>query len=122
MACGILVPRPGIKPAPSCIGSASLNHWTTGEVPKISFPFVIPLSLSVQADSVSDNSVILKTLWVSCGAYWGVGGSTPLDKSYTHKFFQDKSFPTIASKTTETVLLSFLEALPSAKMFSVLPP
>ena len=33
MACGILVPRPGIEPTLPALGAASLNHWTTREVP-----------------------------------------------------------------------------------------
>ena len=33
MACGILLPRPGIKLAPSAVGAQSLNHWTVREVP-----------------------------------------------------------------------------------------
>ena len=34
MACGILVPQPGIKPqgCSPCTGRRSLNHWTTKEV------------------------------------------------------------------------------------------
>ena len=32
-ACGILVPRPGIKPVPPALGARSLNHWTAREVP-----------------------------------------------------------------------------------------
>ena len=28
-ACGILVPRPGIKPMPPAVEAQSLNHWTT---------------------------------------------------------------------------------------------
>ena len=34
MACGTLVPWPGIKPAPPGGEAQSLNHWTTREVPK----------------------------------------------------------------------------------------
>jgi len=34
MACGILVPSPGIKPRPPVGATQSLNHWTTGEVPR----------------------------------------------------------------------------------------
>ena len=34
MACGILVPQPGLKPAPPTREVWSLNHWTTREVPK----------------------------------------------------------------------------------------
>ena len=32
VACGILVPRPGIKPTPPALEAWSLNHWTTREV------------------------------------------------------------------------------------------
>ena len=32
VACGILVPQPGIKPMPPALGVWGLNHWTTGEV------------------------------------------------------------------------------------------
>ena len=41
VACGILVPRPGIKPMSPALEAQSLNHWTTREVP------VNPSSLSV---------------------------------------------------------------------------
>ena len=37
MACGILVPQPGIKPAPPAGEVRSLNHWTTREVPENGF-------------------------------------------------------------------------------------
>ena len=32
VACGILVPRPGIKPVPPAVEAESPNHWTTREV------------------------------------------------------------------------------------------
>ena len=32
-ACGILVPRTGIKLAPPAVEMQSLNHWTAREVP-----------------------------------------------------------------------------------------
>ena len=32
--CGILVPRPGIKPMPPAVEAQSLNHWTSREVPR----------------------------------------------------------------------------------------
>ena len=31
---GILVPQPGIKPAPPAVEARSFNHWTAREVPK----------------------------------------------------------------------------------------
>ena len=37
VACGILVPQPGIEHAPPCIGRWSLNYWTTKDVPIRSF-------------------------------------------------------------------------------------
>ena len=33
-ACGILVPQPGIEPRPPAVEARSLNHWTTGEIPR----------------------------------------------------------------------------------------
>ena len=32
MACGILVPRPGIKPVSPALEAQNLNHWTISEV------------------------------------------------------------------------------------------
>ena len=32
MVCGILVPRPGIKPMSPAVEEQSPNHWTVGEV------------------------------------------------------------------------------------------
>ena len=32
-ACGILVPRPGIKPVPPEVEARSPNHWTAREFP-----------------------------------------------------------------------------------------
>ena len=34
-ACGILVPRTGIKLAPPAVEMQSLNHWIAREVPRI---------------------------------------------------------------------------------------
>ena len=33
LACGILVPQPGIEPGPTAVEARSPNHWTTREVP-----------------------------------------------------------------------------------------
>ena len=35
-ACGILFPRPGIKPLTPAVEAQSLNHWTAREVPELS--------------------------------------------------------------------------------------
>ena len=32
MTCGILIPRPGIKPVPPALEARSLNLWTAREV------------------------------------------------------------------------------------------
>ena len=37
MACGILVPRPGIEPLPPAMEAQTLNHWTTREFPVFDF-------------------------------------------------------------------------------------
>ena len=37
MACGILVPQPGIEPIHPAVETWSLNHWTAGEVPGCAF-------------------------------------------------------------------------------------
>ena len=34
MACGILVPPPGIDPVPPAMEAWSSNHWTTRESPR----------------------------------------------------------------------------------------
>ena len=34
VACGVLVPEPGVKPLPSVLEAQNLNHWTTWEVLK----------------------------------------------------------------------------------------
>ena len=43
-ACGILVPPPGIEPAPPALEAWSLNHWTAREVPRFLY-FLIMRSL-----------------------------------------------------------------------------
>ena len=45
VACGILVPQCGIKPAMSpCIARQILNHWTIRRVPGVTFIIVTSLS------------------------------------------------------------------------------
>ena len=38
VACGILVPRPGIEPVSTAVEAPSLNPWTAREVPPSAFP------------------------------------------------------------------------------------
>ena len=37
VACRIIVPQPGIEPASPAVEAWSLNHWTTREIPVVSF-------------------------------------------------------------------------------------
>ena len=102
----------------------SPNHWTAREfremwIFKDFFPFIPSLSLSVQTGNISDSSIILKTLLVSCEAYWGGerGWSLHQTKATFTNFF--KIISTITSQTTKIVLLKSLEPLSSARIFSV---
>ena len=45
LACGILVPRPGIEPGPSAVKTWSPNHWTTREFP-LFLSFTLSFSIS----------------------------------------------------------------------------
>ena len=45
VACGILVPRPGIKPVPPAVEVWSLHHWTSREVPPCLFVLLLLTSL-----------------------------------------------------------------------------
>ena len=54
MACGILVPQPGVKPVRPALEAWSVNHWTAREVPNFFFLFnlflaALGLSCSVRA-------------------------------------------------------------------------
>ena len=37
VACGILVPQPGIEPTPSAVKVQSPNHWTAKEFPNLQY-------------------------------------------------------------------------------------
>ena len=41
MACGILVPQPGIEPVPLAVEVQSPNHWTTRKFPDKIFIFIL---------------------------------------------------------------------------------
>ena len=43
MACGILVPGPGIEPAPPAVEAQSLNHWTAREVSHLFIVNTLPI-------------------------------------------------------------------------------
>ena len=53
LSCGSwdLVPWPGVEPGSLALGTCSLSHWTSGEVPFfpsfLFFPFFLPLNLAL---------------------------------------------------------------------------
>ena len=47
MACGILVPRPGIEPGPLAVKVWSPNHWTTREFLQVAFHLITWLSFYI---------------------------------------------------------------------------
>ena len=61
MACGILVPQPGIKPGPTAGEAQSLNHYTTREVPTI--------ALMVKPNGLKTTKKI--TPWNVANREWG---------------------------------------------------
>ena len=45
MACAILVPQPGIEPAPLVVKAQSPNHWTAREFPVLGLLFFFFLAV-----------------------------------------------------------------------------
>ena len=73
-ACGILVPRPGIEPAPPALEAQSLNHWTAREVPRWLFFFFL-------ADI--HFSFLFIYIWL-CWVFVSVRGLSPVAASGGH--------------------------------------
>ena len=65
MACGILVPRPGIKPVPPAVEAWSPNHWSSREFPLLSF--LIPVTRISQATSGHWGTVIKRRFYYQSG-------------------------------------------------------
>ena len=64
--CGILVPRPGIKPVPPAMEACSLNDWTTREIPRLLTPLgSLPCRVSLALANHSTGSSIWSLAW-SC--------------------------------------------------------
>ena len=74
-ACGILVPQPGIKPAPPALEAQSLNHWTTREIPG-STPFCLSIYPLLDICVVSTAwllwTVLLSIYVYPCFQFFGV--------------------------------------------------
>ena len=65
MACGILVPRPGIKPMPPAVEAWSPNHWTAREFPSTIlfwFPISFVIGFEIKKNKAS-NFVLLKIVF-----------------------------------------------------------
>ena len=74
VACGILVPQPGIKPMPHASGAQSINHWTSREGLLGNFFCSHTTSLSGAYESVT--TLVSSKLYFSChhiiSALWPV--------------------------------------------------
>lgn len=71
MACGILVPWPGIEPASPAVEAQTLNHWTTSKVPSFFILFDFSSiyhtpSFSELSSSVSVPNTLLNILLPFC--------------------------------------------------------
>ena len=81
VACRILVPRPGIEPAPPAVEAQHLNHWTTREVPDLGFKR-ITLAVLFMTGCRASVKVRRPVLW----PYWGMStyslANMPLHKHW----------------------------------------
>ena len=72
VACGILVPWPGIEPMPPALGAQNLNHWTTREVQHYFF-FLNSLFWnnyeSYLGSSAGPSSLYFLSLWTSWSTF-----------------------------------------------------
>ena len=73
MACGILVPQPGIEPMPSAMETQSPNHWTAREFVRSIFQNKIGLDGKASACNVGDPGSI-----PGLGRSPGEGNGNPL--------------------------------------------
>ena len=88
MACGILVPQPGIEPAPSAVKAQSPHHWTARDFPPSSFfTAFYPLHIFSTMPFIylnASNVVILSSrpkycrIWSPKGCFWGKLSGLPL--------------------------------------------
>ena len=73
MACGILIPQPGIEPTPPALEAWNLNHWTAREVPgKFSYGnadvvfsrgMPVPLMRTTALALVCNDYLLFSLLW-----------------------------------------------------------
>ena len=63
MACGILVPQPGIEPRPLAVKVKSPNHWTAREFPQLGN--LIPCARNLGNTAVSQGISEIKTILMS---------------------------------------------------------
>ena len=63
MACGILVPWPGIESRPLAVGAQSPNHWTTREFPLTDFKKLCTLATSKVNSALEKEKVVLEYIY-----------------------------------------------------------
>ena len=71
--CRILVPQPGIKPAPLAVKAWHPNHWTAKEFPRYCSIFDLPLSLYLKLVSCRQHivgSYIFLIPWINLFFNW----------------------------------------------------
>ena len=111
--CGILVPRPGIKPLPLALEGQSLDHWTSREV---------PLTTILKTFYYAKISNIFKSrigLWipmypsfkVRCKLEANFISFTPRPIPTLHRLLWSKSQPHIISSTNIFLWTSKIQSL-----------
>ena len=70
VACGILVPWPGIKPMTPALAAQSLNHWTTREIYRI-YVYWLPVKCFFCSTIYHDQRQIY-SLWYCLNAHFTV--------------------------------------------------
>ena len=85
MACGILVPWPGIEPASPAVEAQTLNHWTTSKVPSFFILFDFSSIYHTPSFSGLSSSVSVTVCWVSTMC-WASGVQSELKKRKKNLF------------------------------------
>ena len=61
VACGVLVPQPGIEPVPPALEAWSLSHWTSGEIPH--FKLLSLFLWNTWAGTISNKNATIQGDW-----------------------------------------------------------
>ena len=74
LACSILVPWPGIEPAPSAVKAQRLNHWITREFPWVEFFVLFCFCWTEHCVLVTSPRWVFQTLLPTASWYWSHQG------------------------------------------------